>query len=431
MYISTNDWKNYIQKLSALDEKAAQEMRKWIQSNGFSDTEALIDYAYAVATKYGEGSAALSAAMYDAVAEMSGKFYEAAEVAPTPKRSEVAKAINGVTKWSKNPDSVANAVGRLVKQTGADTTLRNAERDGAQFAWIPSGDTCAFCIALASRGWQPMSAKAWKKGHAEHIHANCDCTYAVRFDNKSGVKGYDPQEYADMYYGAEGDNPQDKINSIRRMKYQENKDRINAQKRAAYAERRQLEMNYKPVLRDTENQEVFKAREGSISISPVIDSRNNLYISDSVTVKPKELHRIEQQVDFAKKATGMEEGNLPRFVVVSDTDLGSMTGGRFDAESNTVLFKIMTDKDKQQFVIVHETFHGKDYRDFIERGDTFTNQTEYIERISRDSKKILDKRGITRYNVDEISDYAKIMYELGRFDETYTDYRTVQALKRK
>lgn len=243
MQISTKDWKNYIERLSSLDKKAGQMMTEWIQKNGFSDTDALIDFAYAVATKYGEGSAALAAEMYDALAEVSGKMYEAAEVAPTPTRNEVAKTVNGTLKWSKNPSSVSNSVSRLVKRTGADTMLNNARRDGAQFAWVPNGDTCAFCITLASRGWQYMSDKAMRNGHAEHIHANCDCTYAVRFDNKSGVKGYDPQKYADMYYGAEGNTPDEKINAIRRIKYQQNKDRINAQKRAAYAMRRDATLN--------------------------------------------------------------------------------------------------------------------------------------------------------------------------------------------
>lgn len=237
MYISSKDWKNYIEKLSALDNKAGELMQEWIQKNGFGDTKALIDYAFGVATKYGEGSAALTAAMYDAIAEVSGKFYEAAEVAATPSYGEVAKTVNGTLKHSQNPNTVSNAISRLVKRTGADTMLKNADRDGAQFAWVPNGDTCAFCIALASRGWQDMSSKALKGGHAEHIHANCDCTYAVRFDKKSGVAGYDPQKYEDMYYGAEGGTPQERINSLRRMRYAERKDVINAQKRAAYAEK--------------------------------------------------------------------------------------------------------------------------------------------------------------------------------------------------
>lgn len=238
MYISTKDWKNYIDRLSALDKKAGELMQDWIRRHGFSDTKAMTDYAYAIAQKYGEGSAALSAEMYDAVAEMQKKLYQPAEAMPPPEYGEVAKTVNGILKHSQNPNSVANGVSRLVKRTGADTTLINALRDGAEFAWVPNGDTCAFCITLASRGWQRMSKKALKNGHAEHIHPNCDCTYAVRFDGKSNVEGYDPQKYADMYYGAEGNTPEERINSLRRMHYEQNKDVINAQKRGNYSKRK-------------------------------------------------------------------------------------------------------------------------------------------------------------------------------------------------
>lgn len=234
MYISTKDWDNYIKQLSALDSKAGELIREWIEKNGTADREALISYAYGVITKYGEGSAALAAEMYDAIAEASERYLPAAEVADTPTFNEVAKAINGTLKQSQNPNSLSNTVSRLVKQTGADTTLKNAMRDRAQFAWVPKGDTCAFCITLASRGWQNISNKALKNGHAEHIHANCDCTYAIRFDEKSGVSGYDPQVYKDMYYGAEGSTPNERINSLRRMHYEQNKDAINKRKRELY-----------------------------------------------------------------------------------------------------------------------------------------------------------------------------------------------------
>ncbi|MCD7838053.1 MAG: hypothetical protein LUG65_04000, partial [Clostridiales bacterium] len=112
---------------------------------------------------------------------------------------------------------VPSTVGRLVKQVGADTTLKNAQRDGAQFAWVPHGDSCAFCLMLASRGWQYMSKKALRNSHAEHIHANCDCQYAVRFDGKSTVEGYDPDKYRKIYDFANGNDSTEKINSIRRM----------------------------------------------------------------------------------------------------------------------------------------------------------------------------------------------------------------------
>ena len=239
--ISATAMKAYMARLSALNKAAADAMLAYIRKYGYEDISAMIAYAYGVATKYGEGAAALAAQMYDAVAELSGQVLEPAFVAATPTYHQVAKTVQGVAKQSQNENLMANAIGRLVKQTGADTTLQNALRDGAEFAWIPAGETCAFCIALASRGWQRASRDAIKGGHAEHIHANCDCTYAIRFDSGTNVAGYDPQKYREMYNDADpGGSPKDKINAMRREFYEENKDEINEQKRDAYEKRQEL-----------------------------------------------------------------------------------------------------------------------------------------------------------------------------------------------
>lgn len=210
MNISIKDWQNYISKLSKLSATAAEKMQRWVQENGFADTDALIGYAYALATKYGEGAAELACQMYDAIAEMQAALVPPAIPASTASWQETAIAVEGAMNQSPSGQLISSTVQRLVKQAGADTMLTNANRDGSEFAWVPFGDTCAFCITLASRGWQRSSRKALKNGHAEHIHGNCDCEYAVRFDGTSGVSGYDPQKYADMYYGAEGVTPQEK-----------------------------------------------------------------------------------------------------------------------------------------------------------------------------------------------------------------------------
>lgn len=245
MDISQADWLNYKDKLAAISQKAADEFRNWIISKGgyrYGNVtkDEMIAYAYALSTKYGEATASLAAEMYDETAALSGVSVPSAEVADTASYGEIAKAINGVTKTVTTDSNLGNVVARYVKRAGADTTLKNAERDGAQFAWIPAGDTCAFCLTLASNGWQYQSKNAMKNGHASHIHANCDCTYAVRFDNKTNVKGYNPEKYREMYYNAEGNTPQERINSMRRIHYQENRDKILAQKKANYEAKKGL-----------------------------------------------------------------------------------------------------------------------------------------------------------------------------------------------
>ena len=276
MYISTKDWKAYISKLRKLNDEAAQKIVLYVQRNGFANTDALIRYCYAVVEKYGTGSAALSAAMYDATALMQGAAVPAAEMASLASYGDVAKTVHGVLKTSSNVDELAGAVARWVKKAGCDTTLQNAVRDshsntmyssgrrkygkkantGAQFAWIPSGDTCAFCLALASNGWK-YQTKQGAAAHAEHIHSNCDCTYAVRFGNDGGIEGYDPDAIADQiwddvveqgatdgykdldsfYHGAFNS---DVINAVRRQNYARNKEEVNEQKRSAYEKRQEL-----------------------------------------------------------------------------------------------------------------------------------------------------------------------------------------------
>lgn len=234
-------------QLSNINEKAKQEALKYIQDNNYDIDDGFIDFAHGLTTKYGEAAAELSCRMYDELhqywkeAKKSTKSLLPAEPAEVPTRSDVEKAVYGTLKTSVN--EIPGAVSRLVKQTAEDTKIKNGMRDGAEFAWIPAGDSCAFCLVLASRGWQKISKKTLKNGHAEHIHANCDCTYTVRFDSTTEVEGYDPDSYYDYYKSFNGD-----LNAMRRENYKVNKDKINEQQRIAYRarkERKNQTLSYK------------------------------------------------------------------------------------------------------------------------------------------------------------------------------------------
>lgn len=233
MRISRSTWNAYIKKLSQIQSKAADLMQSYINQHGTADSNALIAYAYSLSSHYGSAAAALACNMYDTMAAEQGATVPDAEPADGYTYQETAIIINGAKKQSES--LISPAVSRMVKQAAADTTTQNAIRDGAEWAWIPNGDTCAFCLTLASRGWQRASKETLKGNHAQHIHANCDCNFCIRFDKKSSVAGYDPDALRDKYYNADGDTPTDKINSMRREIYAKNKDAINAQKRAAYA----------------------------------------------------------------------------------------------------------------------------------------------------------------------------------------------------
>lgn len=230
MKITEKTWVEYITRLARLNETAGQKMAEYIAKYGTADTDALIEYAYALVQKYGEGSAELACQMYDAIAAASAAGVPPAVPAAPATYGETARMVDATM---GSPPMLQGGVSRLVKQAGADTTLKNAIRDGAEWAWVPHGDTCPFCITLASNGWQRASKKALKGDHAQHIHAHCDCEYVIRFDSSTTVAGYNPDKYLEQYYAYGGD-----INAMRRAQYAKNKDFINAQKRAAYAARK-------------------------------------------------------------------------------------------------------------------------------------------------------------------------------------------------
>lgn len=250
MLITATEWRRYITRLRKICDKSAEMMQKYVWEHGYEVNDELIAYAYSLNTQYGEAAAELACIMYDDMAaywalDNPGMMnFQSAIPAETATYGETAAAMKAV--GEESPSTIPDVVGRMVKRAAADTTMQNAIRDGAQFAWIPSGDTCAFCLTLASRGWQTASKKSIKNGHAEHIHSNCDCQYAVRFDESTRYAGYDPDKYLRMYENAEGSTPAAKINAMRREFYAEDKDRINEQKREAYARRAEESELYEP-----------------------------------------------------------------------------------------------------------------------------------------------------------------------------------------
>ena len=208
MQITEKAWVEYITKMSQISQKAADLMQSWVQKNGLENDKALLDYAYALSQHYGQAIGALSCQMYEATAAAQGVIVPTAEVADLPDYGEVAKAVKGTKKQS--PNNIPGTLARLVKQVGADTTLKNAERDGAQFAWVPHGDTCAFCITLASRGWQYMSKnkdvinarkrELYASKKAEKLEKLRRSDILISGARITDLNSAEADEFAEMYY---------------------------------------------------------------------------------------------------------------------------------------------------------------------------------------------------------------------------------------
>lgn len=354
MKLTQAAWDDYISRLSRLNQKAGQLMREYMDGHPEADTDALIRYAYALVTKYGEGSAELACQMYDALAEAQGVTLPAAEPAPTATYGEVTGMVKAT---QDSPANLQSGVSRMVKQAGADTTTRNAIRDGAEWAWVPHGDACPFCRMLASNGWQRASKNLLKKGHAQHIHANCDCEFAVRFSRDFNISGYDPEEYLRQYREAGGD-----VNTWRRIDYAARKDVINTQKRAAYAVRK---FDFMGVPKD------FSDGNGIVSIKAYqVKGHDTIFTQTNTKDAQKTIQLISDKAAEIKQLQAIPEiivaKDIPGIAAydhvdnrlyvnerISNADFikGQLSGGYFVAENAEDILK-------------HE-MHHKDHWDYI------------------------------------------------------------------
>lgn len=354
MKLTQAAWDDYISRLSRLNQKAGQLMREYMDGHPEADTDALIRYAYALVTKYGEGSAELACQMYDALAEAQGVTLPAAEPAPTATYGEVTGMVKAT---QDSPANLQSGVSRMVKQAGADTTTRNAIRDGAEWAWVPHGDACPFCRMLASNGWQRASKNLLKKGHAQHIHANCDCEFAVRFSRDFNISGYDPEEYLRQYREAGGD-----VNAWRRIDYAARKDVINTQKRAAYAVRK---FDFMGVPKD------FSDGNGIVSIKAYqVKGHDTIFTQTNTKDAQKTIQLISDKAAEIKQLQAIPEiivaKDIPGIAAydhvdnrlyvnerISNADFikGQLSGGYFVAENAEDILK-------------HE-MHHKDHWDYI------------------------------------------------------------------
>lgn len=121
------------------------------------------------------------------------------------------------------PDRLRTDLSQFVMRMVNDLTKGYMEAYGERdpkrprFARVPRGtETCAYCWALAGLGFQYRSAETARR----HGHASCDCAIVPSWAG-SGVAGYDPQRYADLFNGARDwlrseDAPEELVRRVRR-----------------------------------------------------------------------------------------------------------------------------------------------------------------------------------------------------------------------
>ena len=161
-----------------------------------------------------------------------------------------------------------------------------------------------------------------------------------------------------------------------------------------------------------------------------VGSYSKVYISDMAKIKPRALHTINRRTEKALKEWKVPLERKPKIIIVSPDEMPTAYG-KYDAIQDAVFYiPQITDRNvikMQGDVEFHEMWHMKQAENFRKRYGEITkeNYDKYIKTACKDAKRTIDRIGITKYNVSEISDYAKEMYARARYDEVEAEYMTI------
>lgn len=233
-----------------------------------------------------------------------------------------------------------------------------------------------------------------------------------------------------------------------KMGLREHRDRVNVDGlkdigNTKISKENMIEQSYKPVNLDKSN--VSEINRGRINISTykVLTAENNIYVSNNIRLKPKELHTIDLSIsESLKKLKISDVDNLPRVVIINSSEMQTGALASYNAVKNVLyidrtigsrlkLLELQKDAACPKNVLstyVHEYIHWMDAQSYRIGYGEIIDSSEYLYWIRHKSKKKIDKLINKGYNINEISNYANNEYAKGKYDEMYTEYRVKKLL---
>jgi hypothetical protein len=170
-----------------------------------------------------------------------------------------------------------------------------------------------------------------------------------------------------------------------KMGLREHRDRVNVDGlkdigNTKISKENMIEQSYKPVNLDKSN--VSEINRGRINISTykVLTAENNIYVSNNIRLKPKELHTIDLSIsESLKKLKISDVDNLPRVVIINSSEMQTGALASYNAVKNVLyidrtigsrlkLLELQKDAACPKNVLstyVHEYIHWMDSRSFL------------------------------------------------------------------
>lgn len=148
--------------------------------------------------KYGIISASIAADVFEAEARELG-LRPSTDLAPGVNAGRAAARLEAELNTTTTLATALALTDELVKQPYRSTFQDSAIASGAGWARVPLGDTCNFCIMLASRGGVYTRDTVVLGFNGKRYHGECDCQPVLVRDESDYPAGYDPDALYEKY----------------------------------------------------------------------------------------------------------------------------------------------------------------------------------------------------------------------------------------
>lgn len=222
---------DYSARVKNVTEQAVAELTRRVSGIGADEPERRARFirmhVRAVAEEYGLQEQELGAQWYEFCAKAAGVDVDTALVSDIDYeridsyfQTILEDYENGEKPWAEVEPRIYEAFEGRMRELERGTIIDNLDRDyrnsrrwrqtaraaaKAGYARVPVGETCAWCLMLASLGYYYRSEKTalYRDGiEPDRYHEHCDCI-AVPYNEPGAIEGYDDYNlYFDMYADA-------------------------------------------------------------------------------------------------------------------------------------------------------------------------------------------------------------------------------------
>lgn len=315
-----------------------------------------------------------------------------------------------------------------------------------------------------SDGNYPLLSTAIKNGL---FHPRCNDSTSTYYEEITTLEPVTPEEEAEMdrrerleekqqyaerqaqrfdrraEYSLDEDNK--RIAQTRADEWHDRADRLE-EKAKQFSLKTDEQKYYRPVFKEDISKTFERKIEGetiTIDTHKANTLCDNVYISDKVKLKRKELHNFDMQVRKAFDMLGeVETSGKPEICIVTPEEMRvnaiasympmqnvlNVNSAYFSTSDLSGLQENLACPQDRLSTILHELIHWQDAKNYRAKFGSINDYFEYCDYLNKIYAPKVEKLINNGYNIEDISEYAFECLKDKAMDEVYNEYRVSKLL---